>query len=336
MLAAMRRLALALMLLGCGKPAATPTNATGGVALPGGGPCASDYIVYEPGRARLWLPIAREVGTVEVFDLAHRTFTTLDGYPTREVEQDGKKRRLGPSSVTIAGDIVYVGNRANNQICAVESDGLRKGACYSVPKDIDGISYVASQSELWVTAPHDETIVVLDVSTPGKPAPKLMLDLHGAPEGYAVDEESGVFYTNLEDQDATLAIDVKSHTVTSTWKSGCGEAGPRGLAIDPVRKLLVVACTDRLHVMKNGAVVSELLAGAGIDGVDWLPSKNLVFAAAAKAGRMSIARLEDDGKLTPVASPKTAEGVRNAIVDELGNAYAIDPRAGRLLVVPAR
>jgi hypothetical protein len=205
-----------------------------------------------------------------------------------------------------------------------------------VPKGIDGISYVASQNELWITAPHDKTIVVLDVSTPGKPAPKLLIDLDGEPEGYAVDDEAGVFYTNLEDKDATLAIDVKSHKVTSTWTSGCGAEGPRGLAVDPVRKLLVVACTDRLHVLKNGAVVSELLAGAGVDNVDWLPSKNLVFAAASKSGRMTIARLEDDGKLTPVASPKTSEGVRNAVVDKLGNAYAIDPRAGRLLVVPAR
>jgi DNA-binding beta-propeller fold protein YncE len=332
----MRRLACAVLLLGCTKPAVAPTAAANAVALPGSGPLASDYIAYEPGKERIWLPIARETGSVEVFDIGKRTFTTLDGYPTREVEHEGKKRRLGPSSVTIAGDIVYVGNRANNQVCAVESDGLRKGACYDVPKAIDGIAYVASQKELWITAPRDKTLVVLDVSTPGKPAPKLMIDLEGEPEGYAVDDESGVFYTNLEDKDATLAIDVKSHTVTSTWKSGCGSEGPRGLAIDPVRKLLVVACTDRLHVLKKGEQVSELLAGAGVDNVDWYPAKNLVFAAASKAGRMSVARLEDDGKLTPVASPKTAERVRNAVVDGAGNAYALDPAGGRLLIVPAR
>lgn len=332
MLAAMRRLAWALVLLGCGKPAVAPSPSASGIALPGDGPCAADYVVYEPGKERIWLPIARETGTVEVFDVAKRTFTTLDGYPTK---QEGK-RRLGPSSVTIAGDIVYVGNRATNQVCAIESDGLRKGACYDVPKAIDGIAYVASQSELWITAPHDKTLVVLDVSTPGKPAPKLMIDLDGQPEGYAVDPERGVFYTNLEDKDATLAIDVKTHKVTSTSPSGCGAQGPRGLAVDPVRKLLVVACTDRLRVMKDGAFVSELLAGAGIDNIDWLPSKNLVVAAAGKAGRMTVARLEDDGKLTPVASPKTSEGVRNAVVDGAGNAYAIDPRAGRLLIFPAR
>src|SRR5262249_16292331 len=155
------------------------------------------------------------------------------------VERDGKKRKLGPSSVTIAGDIVYVGNRANNQVCAVESDSLRKGSCYEVPKSageahIDAIVYVASQKELWVSVPRDKSLVVLDASTPGKPAPKLVITLDGEPEGYSVDEESGVFNTNLEDKDATLAIDVKSHAVTTTWKSGCGAEGPRGLAIDPV------------------------------------------------------------------------------------------------------
>ncbi|MGZ5967815.1 MAG: YncE family protein [Polyangiales bacterium] len=332
----MRRLACVILLFGCSKPPVTPTHDASSISLPGSGPAFTDYIAYEPGKERIWIPVAREAGTVEVFDIAKRTFTTLDGFPTIEAENKGKKRRLGPSSVTIAGDIVYVGNRANNQVCAVESDALRKGACYDVPKGIDGIAWVESQKELWITAPHDKTMVVLDASTPGKLAPKLMIELDGEPEGYSVDESRGIFYTNLEDKDATLAIDVKTHKVTSTWKSGCGADGPRGLAIDPVHQLLVVACTDRLRVLREGAMVAELLSGAGVDNVDLLPSKRLVFAAAGKAGRLIVARLEDDGKLTPVASHKTAERVRNAVADSAGNAYAVDPVAGRLVVVPAR
>ena len=38
----------------------------------------------------------------------------------------------------------------------------------------------------------------------------------------------GVFYTNLEDKDRTLAIDLRSRAVTKTWLPKCGEAGETG------------------------------------------------------------------------------------------------------------
>jgi hypothetical protein len=202
-----------------------------------------------------------------------------------------------------------------------------------VPKGIDGLAYVAAQKELWVTAPGDKVLVVLDASTPPKLAPKLEIETPGEPEGFAVDEERGLFYTNLEDADRTLVIDVKSHAIRATWQPGCGKEGPRGLAIDVVRNHLVVACTDRVKVLHEGSVVSELLAGGGVDNIDYLPTKHLVYAAAARAGRLTIARLEDSGALTPVASIPTGERVRNAVADEQGNAYAVDPVGARVLVV---
>src|SRR6266478_6284849 len=42
----------------------------------------------------------------------------------------------------------------------------------------------------------------------------------------------------------TLAIDVKSRKVISTWDSGCGKDGPRGLALDAGRGVLFIACSS--------------------------------------------------------------------------------------------
>ena len=57
---------------------------------------------------------------------------------------------------------------------------------------------------------------------------KAKLTFDGNPEGFAVDTMRHRFYTNLEDKDLTLAIDLKSHKTVATWKPGCGEDGPQG------------------------------------------------------------------------------------------------------------
>src|SRR5262249_13670299 len=160
----------------------------------------------------------------------------------------------------------------------------------------------------------------------------------GSPEGYAVDSSHGVFYTNLEDKDLTLAIDVKSRSVKSRWKPGCGEDGPRGLAVDPALGLLFVACTDNavaLDIKHDGVVRSRLTTGAGVDNIDYLPAKRLLYVAAGREALLTVAHVADDGTLTGVASGKTAEGARVVVADAKGGAYVADSRGGRILYFPA-
>ena len=86
----------------------------------------------------------------------------------------------------------------------------------------DALAYVASSKEIWVTPPRDRSIVVLDAATPGAVAPKATIKMEGQPEGFAVDDPRGIFYTNLEDRDRTLAIDIGSrqvrHVAPRLWR----------------------------------------------------------------------------------------------------------------------
>jgi DNA-binding beta-propeller fold protein YncE len=75
--------------------------------------------------------------------------------------------------------------------------------------------------EVWVTTPKDRTVTILDASKPAALKAKTTIKIDGAPEGYAVDDEHGLFFTNLEDKGGTLAIDVKTHKVKATWNAGC-------------------------------------------------------------------------------------------------------------------
>ena len=266
--------------------------------------------------------------------MATGAFTLVEGFKTVERETRGKRRVAGPSAAAVGDGFVYVGNRATSEVCAVSETTLKLGTCLTLPTPTDGVAYVASAKEVWVTTPRDHSLTVLDASDPAVLKPKLVIRTSGSPEGYAVDSRRGLFYTNLEDTDHTLVIDIGTHAVEATWSPGCGGDGPRGIAVDEARNFVFVACTDGVKVLDGaheGSLLGSLDTGAGVDNIEYLDVGKLLFVASAKASRLTLARLSDRGEPLIVATGVTAEGARNAVADSKGNAYVVDPRAARLL-----
>jgi hypothetical protein len=275
-------------------------------------------------------------GNTVVIDTRTQEISTIDKFPTAEVERQGRKRVIGPSSATLGGAFVYVGNRADSSVCAIEATTLARRGCVTLPSMPDGVVFVGVKKEVWVTMPRDESIVILDVSRPEAPAIGGTIKLQGGPEGYAVDEGRGVFYTNLEDKDRTLRIDVSSRKVTANWASACGENGPRGLAIEVKGPMLMVACTDHVEVLdagKDGEILSKLDTGEGVDNFDYLPARRALYVAAGGAATLTVAHLDEKGALARTASIPTAKGARNAVVTDEGVAYVADGPEGKILVV---
>lgn len=308
-------------------PIALPGAAANGVVL--------DYLAVDHARHRVWVP-AGGTGNTVVIDTRTRKIDRVLKFPTAEVERRGKKRLVGPSSATIGDGFVYVGNRADSSVCAINAVTLARAGCVTLPYSPDGVAFVARKKEVWVTMPQVQTIEILDVRTPTAPKFAGRIKLDGDPEGYAVDDAHGVFYTNLEDKDRTLRIDLSTRQVTATWMPSCGDEGPRGLVLEPAGQFLMVACTQHLVVLAagtDGHILSKLDTGDGVDNLDYLPGPRSLYAAAGGVGTLTVAHLDDKGILRSTATVPTAKGARNAVVAEDGTVYVADGPDGKILVV---
>ena len=139
-----------------------------------------------------------------------------------------------------------------------------------------------------------------------------------------MDAKRGRFYTNMEDKDQTLAIDLKTHKTVATWNPSCGKEGPHGLRLDATDGHLFVACStlaEVLDVGHDGAILSMVDTGDGVDDIDYAPATHMLYVGAAKAAKLTIARADQSGHLTSVAQVPTQAGARNAVVTKDGTVY---------------
>jgi hypothetical protein len=153
---------------------------------------------------------------------------------------------------------------------------------------------------------------------------KAKLTFEGNPEGYAVDGKRGRFYTNMEDKDQTLAIDLKTQKTVATWNPSCGKEGPHGLGLDTAAGHLFVACStlaEVLDVGHDGAVLSKVDTGDGVDDIHYEPATHLLYVGAAREAKLTIARADEKGNLTVVAQVPTQAGARNATVAKNGTVF---------------
>src|SRR5881397_1769346 len=317
------------------------------IPLPGAsGVVTLDYFAYDRSTGKLWVP-ASNTGNVDVIDESSDAVSQVTGFKTGEVELRGRKVTLGPTAVSVGDGVVYIGNRGDSTLCIIDAHSLERGGCLQVAPTSagpaaapDGVVYVAATRELWITtgapplgiASADKSIQVFDASDPRQLKPKTKIPVNGSAEGYAVDNQRGLFYTNIEEAGKTAAIDVRSHKLVATWNAGSTEL--QGLALDRERGFLFVACGDHvvsLDLSHNGTITDSIQTGPGLDNIDYSPERKVLYAAASLAATLTIADVDDHGKFHLNATVATIKGVRGVVAGKGGTAYLIDPAEGRIL-----
>ena len=138
-----------------------------------------DYITYDPKTGYVWVP-AINIGSVFVIDTSNEKVHEISGFATKQIERRGRTGVQGPSGVFVGDGVVYIGDRADRSICAVDERTLARRNCGHIDSTPDGVVYVAPTREVWVTSPGDDSVRILDSHTLQQKA-KLTVD--GRPEG---------------------------------------------------------------------------------------------------------------------------------------------------------
>src|SRR5258706_3579383 len=66
-----------------------------------------DYILFDSGTHSVWVP-AGNTGSVDVVDPTTGKVRQITGFPTSEMGSGERKRVVGPSSVTIGNETIYI------------------------------------------------------------------------------------------------------------------------------------------------------------------------------------------------------------------------------------
>ena len=154
------------------------------------------------------------------------------------------------------------------------------------------------------------------------------VDLGGKPE-FAVSDEKGTMFVNIEDTSELVAFDPQKLTVKSRWKmAGCEE--PTGLALDMKNRRLFAGCggNKKMAIVDadSGKVIAMPDIGDGCDATAFDADQKLAFASAGD-GTITVIREDSPDKFSVAETVKTQDRART---------MGLDPKTHELFTVTAK
>src|SRR6266481_3463023 len=140
--------------------------------------------------------------------------------------------------------------------------------------------------------------------------------LGGKPE-FAVADEKGHIFVNIEDTSEIVQFNSDKLAVESRWKIAPGEE-PSGLAMDRKHRRLFSVCSNKLMVVvdaDNGRVVTTLPIGAGTDAAGFDPETGFAFSSNGGDGTLTVAHEDSPDKFAVVENVPTLRRARTMALD---------------------
>ena len=313
--------------------AAAPTPPTP-LALPGGeGGIGLDDLRFAPALRRILVPAGR-TGRLDLVDPRSRSVEVVEGFSRSP--PGGRGHGEGTTSADAGAGFVFAIDRTDRTLVAVDPGAKRIVARAKLEGGPDYVRWVEPTGEVWVTEPSRQAIETFRFQGGATPALTRTgrIAVPAGPESLVVDAANARAYTNTF-QDATVALDVRSHAVTATWPNGC--RGARGIALDADRAWVFVGCDEgtavALDAGHGGRRLGSARTGEGVDGIAYSPERSHLYVPAADAATLSVLAVREDGRLEPLGTLPTAPGAHCAASDGASEVYVCDPRGGRLLVL---
>ncbi|MHA6204334.1 YncE family protein [Dyella soli] len=324
-------LASALLVLGASHVAAAAPPADYRVLsrLPLGGPGGWDYLTFDAQHRHLFVSRGDRVQVVDVDQ--DKLIGTIPG--TSSVHGIALDPELGR------------GYTSNGQTASVTVFDLASLAVLATitgtGEKPDAILYDASSKHVLTFNGKGHSVSVID---PARNAVVATIALAGKPE-FAVTDEAGHVYVNVEDRAELVKIDSHSNAVVASWKLGKCES-PSGLAIDTAKHRLFSVCDNQLMAVvdaDSGRLVASVPIGEGPDAVVFDAGSSMVFSSNGESGTITAVHQDDADHYSVAATIPTQPSARTLALDAqrhrlyLSAAQWVSPPAaggGRPAMVP--
>jgi DNA-binding beta-propeller fold protein YncE len=276
-----------------------------------GGEGGWDYLTYDGDSHRLYISRSTHVMVVDV--------------------DSGKVVGDIPNTAGVHGIAVvpelgkgFTSNGRQSSVTIFDLKTLKPLSQVSVGKNPDAIIYDPASRRVFTFNGASKDATAIDAKT-GTVAGTIALG--GRPE-FAVSDEKGKIYVNLEDTSEVLRLDSNKLTIETRSPLAPGEE-PTGIALDNKHHRLFVGCANKLMVVMNaesGHVVTTLPVGDGVDATRFDAETALAFSSNGADGTLTVIHEDAADKFTVVENVATQKGART---------MTLDPKTHRVFLVSA-
>jgi YVTN family beta-propeller protein len=207
----------------------------------------------------------------------------------------------------------FVSNGREGTVSIVDLKTLKTSAKLKVGENPDAIMYDPASKRVFAFNGRSHDASVIDVAK-GEVIGTIKLD--GKPE-FAVSDENGGIFVNIEDKNEIAAIDPNKMTVKAIWPMAGCEA-PSGLSIDRKNRRLFSGCSDNktMAIMNadTGKEVATVPICDGTDATAYDDEKHLAFASCHDGSITAVAE-ESPDKFAVAETVATKKGARTMALD---------------------
>jgi YVTN family beta-propeller protein len=257
-----------------------------------GGEGGWDYLTFDAKGGRLFISRSTHVMVVDA-----ENGTVLGDIPdTQGVHGIALVEELGKG---------YTSNGRTSSVTVFDLKTLKVLKQIPVGKNPDAIIYEPSSKRVFTMngASNDTTAIDTKTDTVAGTIP-----LDGRPE-FAVSDEHGHVFVNLEDKSSVVEFDPSKLSVLARWPIAPGEE-PSGLAIDRKHSRLFSTGANKTLVVldaQTGKVVTTLPIGGGVDAAGFDPETGLAFSSNGD-GTLTVIHEDSPDKFTVVENVTTQRG----------------------------
>ena len=206
----------------------------------------------------------------------------------------------------------FISNGRGNNVTIFDLKTLKTISQPKTGEDPDDIRYEPKTERVFTFNGKSNNATVIDAKTGMVVA---TIPVGGKPE-FAVADDKGHIYANVEDTNEIIEIDAAKPAITKRYSlKPCD--GPSGLAIDDKNRRLFSVCGNRMMAISDpdaGKVIATPAIGPGSDGVVFDPATGYAMSSNGGDGTMTIVK-ENAGKWEVLENLATGRGARTIALD---------------------